>query len=71
MLVAAHNDVAVVEYTALQAKKALTGYGRADKKEMQQAVKTLLGVSEIIKSDDANAGVAMALCHYLLRFKNK
>lgn len=71
MLVAAHNNVSVVEYTALQAKRALTGYGRADKKQMQDAVKKILGISEIIKSDDANDGVAMALCYYLLRFSRK
>lgn len=66
MLVAAHNNAAVKEYTALQAKKALTGYGRADKKEMQKAVMEILGLTKLIKSDDANDGVAMALCHYML-----
>lgn len=66
MLVAAHNGIELTEYTALQAKKILTGYGRADKKEMQEAVRKVLGLSTVIKSDDANDGVAMALCHYLL-----
>jgi crossover junction endodeoxyribonuclease RuvC len=64
MLVAAHNGIALVEYTALQAKKELAGYGRADKKEMQEAVRKVLGLSSIIKSDDANDGVAMALCYF-------
>jgi len=71
MLVAAHNNAAVVEYTALQAKKILTGYGRADKKDMQIAVKKVLGLKEIIKPDDANDGVAMALCYYMLDYKDK
>lgn len=64
MLVAAHNNVEVQEYTALQAKLAVTGYGRADKKEMQEGVRKMLGVSTVIKSDDANDGVAIALCHF-------
>src|SRR3989344_4691394 len=63
LLVAAHNNIIVFEYTALQAKRLLAGYGRADKKEMQEAVKKHLGISSIIKPDDANDGVAMALCH--------
>ncbi|MBP7928251.1 crossover junction endodeoxyribonuclease RuvC [Patescibacteria group bacterium] len=69
MLMAAHNDIDVVEYTALQAKKILTGFGRAKKKEMQEAVKNILGLSQIIKSDDANDGVAMALCHFKLTYE--
>ena len=64
LLVAAHNNIEVVEYTALQAKKILSGYGRANKKEMQKAVKKMLGISQTIKPDDANDGVAMALCHF-------
>ena len=49
----------------------LAGYGRADKKEMQEAVRKILGVSTIIKSDDANDGVAMAICHHLYKSKKK
>jgi crossover junction endodeoxyribonuclease RuvC len=71
MLVAAHNNVHVMEYTALQAKKALTGYGRADKKEMQKAVKKILGLTKPIKPDDANDGVALALCYFLLNNAEK
>lgn len=67
MLVAAHNNVNLTEYTALQAKRVLTGYGRSDKKQMQDAVKEILGLSQVIKSDDANDGVAMALCHFKLK----
>ncbi len=68
MLVAAHNGADVTEYTALQAKKYLAGYGRADKSEMQEAVRKMLGSSTTIKPDDANDGVAMALCYYRLNF---
>jgi len=63
MLVAASKKLKMFEYTALQAKLVLTGYGRSDKKQMQESVKTHLELSEIIKSDDANDAVAMALCY--------
>jgi len=53
----------VVEYTALEAKVVLTGYGRSKKKEMQEAVKDMLKLDGVVKSDDANDAVAMALCY--------
>jgi len=63
MLAAANKKVKVVEYTALEAKLALTGYGRSDKKTMQDAVQKILGLNKKVKSDDANDAVAMALCY--------
>jgi crossover junction endodeoxyribonuclease RuvC len=63
MLVAAEKKMILFEYTALQAKLVLTGYGRSDKKVMQEAVRKLLKLPAIIKSDDANDAVAMALCY--------
>lgn len=62
MLTAANKKMYVYEYTALQAKLLLTGYGRSNKKEMQNAVKESLGLDSIIKSDDANDAIAIALC---------
>lgn len=62
MLSAANKKVKVVDYTALEAKLALTGYGRSDKKVMQESVKNLLELPLQIKSDDANDATAMALC---------
>ena len=56
------KDIKLYEYTALEAKKMLTGYGRASKKEMQQAVMDILNLDKMVKSDDANDGLAMALC---------
>lgn len=50
------------EYTPLQIKQALTGYGRADKKQMQEMVKTLLGLKAIPKPDDAADAIAAAIC---------
>lgn len=51
------------EYTPLQIKQALTGYGRADKNQMQQMVKILLHLEEIPKPDDAADALAVAVCH--------
>lgn len=63
MLVAAECRLPVFEYTALQAKLALTGYGRADKKEVEKAVKRELKVRRRIKPDDAADALAVAICH--------
>ena len=51
------------EYTPLQIKQALTGYGRADKHQIQSMVKNLLGLKEIPKPDDAADAVAVAMTH--------
>ncbi len=53
----------IFEYTPLQIKQALTGYGRADKNQIQQMVKTLLGLKAIPKPDDAADAIAVALAH--------
>lgn len=63
LLSAASTKTPIWEYTALEAKLALTGYGRADKKLVQERVKEILGLEKIIKSDDADDAVAMALCY--------
>ena len=51
------------EYTPLQIKQALTGNGRAEKKQVQFMVKNILGLSAIPKPDDAADALAVALCH--------
>ncbi|MBQ8196648.1 MAG: crossover junction endodeoxyribonuclease RuvC [Clostridia bacterium] len=53
----------IFEYTPLQIKQALTGYGRADKKQIQQMVKTFLNLKAVPKPDDAADALAVALCH--------
>ena len=63
LLSAAATNMTVYEYTALEAKRSLTGYGRSSKKEMQEAVKDKLNLESIVKSDDANDAIAMALCY--------
>ena len=51
------------EYTPIQVKEAVTGYGRAEKMQVQYMVKTLLGLAEIPKPDDAADALALAICH--------
>ena len=63
LLCCAKHEVPVFEYTPLQSKQALVGYGRADKKQMQQMVKVFLGLTEVPKPDDAADALAMAICH--------
>ena len=53
----------VYEYTPMQVKQALTGYGRADKKQIQEMVRLLLSMKEIPKPDDAADALAIALTH--------
>ena len=63
LLAAAECRVELSEYTPLEVKIALTGYGRADKKQIQQMVKILLGLPDIPKPDDAADALAIAICH--------
>ena len=51
------------EYTPLQVKQAVVGYGRAEKQQVQAMVKTILSLKEIPKPDDAADAVAIAICH--------
>ena len=51
------------EYTPMQIKQAVTGYGKADKKQVQQMVKLLLNLSELPRPDDAADGLAIAITH--------
>ena len=58
-----NKNVTIYEYTPLQVKQSVTGYGRADKKQIQQMVKMLLGLNVIPKPDDAADALALAICH--------
>lgn len=55
------------EYTPLQIKQALTGYGRADKKQIQEMVKVILGLKEVPKPDDCADALATAICHSMTK----
>lgn len=53
----------IAEYTPLQIKQAVTGYGRADKQQMQEMVRVILQLKEIPKPDDCADALAAAICH--------
>jgi crossover junction endodeoxyribonuclease RuvC len=63
MLAAENHEIEISEYTPLQVKQAVVGYGRADKKQVQIMVKTILGLDEIPKPDDAADSLALAITH--------
>lgn len=63
ILAAANAGLDIHEYTPLQIKQAVVGYGRAEKKQVQIMVKLLLALDEIPKPDDVADALAVALCH--------
>ena len=65
ILVARKRNLPIYEYTPLQIKQTLTGYGRAKKKDMQEAVRKYLNMKEVVKPDDAADALAAAITHAL------
>jgi crossover junction endodeoxyribonuclease RuvC len=63
MLALANAGLAIAEYKPLEVKQAITGHGGADKAQMQQMVKLLLGLADIPRPDDAADALAVAICH--------
>jgi crossover junction endodeoxyribonuclease RuvC len=63
LLAGMQAGLVIAEYTPLQIKQALTGYGRAEKKQMQEMVRILLGLKEVPKPDDCADALAAALTH--------
>lgn len=63
LLAGEESGVPLFEYTPLQVKMAVTGYGRADKQQVMEMVKRLLGLSQVPRPDDAADALATALCH--------
>lgn len=63
LLVAAQYNLAVYEYSPLEIKSAVVGYGRAEKSQIQTMVRLILGLPEIPAPDDAADALAVALCH--------
>jgi crossover junction endodeoxyribonuclease RuvC len=63
LLALAQAGLAVAEYTPLEVKQAVVGYGGADKNQVQQMVRALLGLADIPKPDDAADALAVAICH--------
>ncbi len=62
LLAAVSRGLSIYEYSPLEIKKAVTGYGRADKNQIQSMVRRILGISNTLSSDGADA-LAIAICH--------
>lgn len=63
MLALANAGLSITEYKPLEVKQAITGYGGADKAQMQYMVKLLLQLDDIPRPDDAADALAIAICH--------
>lgn len=70
LLTAAKKKIPVYEFTPLQVKMAVSGYGRAEKKQVQKMIKVLLNLEEVPKTDDAADALGVALC-YVLKTEKK
>lgn len=67
MAAVASGDVPLFEYSALEIKKAVTGYGQADKLQVAVMVRTLLGLGDEVLEEDASDALAAAICHINIR----
>ena len=63
LLVIAEAGVGLAEYSPLEVKMSVVGYGRAEKSQVQMMVRSLLGLSEAVQSLDASDALAVAICH--------
>lgn len=63
LLAAKKNNLPIFEYTPLQVKQALVGYGRAEKKQVQEMTRSFLGLNAVPKPDDTADALAIAICH--------
>ena len=63
VLAAQKNGMTIAEYTPLQVKQSVVGYGRAEKKQVQEMTKMILNLEKIPKPDDTADALAMAICH--------
>ena len=63
LLVAKQHNLPIFEYTPNEIKKTMTGYGNADKKQMQEMVRMFLNLEKVPKPDDTADALAAALCH--------
>ena len=70
VLACVNSGLSISEYTPLQIKQALVGYGRAEKHQVQQMVKSILGLSKVPKPDDTADALAVAICHGNSVFSN-
>lgn len=67
LLTSAQHGLAIFEYQGLAVKRILTGNGRADKRLIQETVRTILSLNQIPKPDDAADALGIAICHAVKR----
>lgn len=71
LLAAENNSIPLYEYTPLQIKQGIVGYGRAEKKQVQEMVRVILHLDSVPKPDDVADGLAAAICHaHCLKYAN-
>lgn len=70
LLTLAENDVTIFGYTPLQVKQAMTGYGKAEKKQVQLMAKNILQLKSLPQPDDVADAMAIAVCHLNSRKNN-
>lgn len=63
LIAAKKKNVPVFEYTPLQVKQSVVGYGRAEKKQVMEMTRIILGLEKVPKPDDVADALAMAICH--------
>ena len=63
LLAAQSCNIPVFEYTPLQVKQSVTGYGRAEKKQIMEMTRIILGLDKVPKPDDTADALALAVCH--------
>ena len=63
VLAAYQNNAEIFEYTPLQVKQSVVGYGRAEKKQVQEMIRVILNLEKVPKPDDTADALAMAICH--------
>jgi len=66
MLAGRKNKLPIAEYTPMQIKQSVTGYGKADKKQVQEMVRVQLGLAEVPKPDDCADALGAAITHALM-----
>jgi crossover junction endodeoxyribonuclease RuvC len=70
LLAIAEAGIVLGEYSPLEIKMSVVGFGRAEKQQVQLMVKSLLGLQEVIPSEDASDAVAVAICHATRSLRN-
>lgn len=70
LLAVERAGIPIFEYTPLQVKQGVCNYGRAEKKQVMEMVRRLLGLKTVPKPDDAADGLALAICHYNMKRTN-